>query len=494
MTQIVRSACRHTECADYISMYDTIIIGAGMSGLAAGIRLAHFGQRVCILERHSAIGGLNSFYRQGGRTFDVGLHALTNYTPKGTRTGPLARLLRQLRITWDQWALAPQLGSAIIFPNAILRFSNEFELLESEVRLRFPRQIDNFRRLVASLHDYDQFGQSGAARSARKVVGEIIDDPLLVEMILCPILFYGGSREHDIDFDQFSIMFRAIFLEGFARPMAGIQLILKMLVGRFKEMGGELRLRAAVAKIVVKDDAVEKVVLQDGTEVEARNVLSSAGWTETMRLCDDGGGGRGTAARPAFVRRVDLHSRHPAAHVGLRQDNRLLQRFRAVPLREARRSGGSAQRRGLLAEQFLLRGAAAGRDDADLRVGQLRPLGGSRCGSLSRGEGRLLPANGGRGGAFRAGLPPVGYRHRLVHAVDDPSLHRARRRRRLWLGPKKPRRHHASEEPLHLRQRSRAGGHRRHDHQRHQHRQSALVEMSGPCHNGPGGRLLWMRP
>ena len=48
-------------------MYDTIIIGAGMSGLAAGIRLAHFDQRVCILERHSAIGGLNSFYRPRGR-------------------------------------------------------------------------------------------------------------------------------------------------------------------------------------------------------------------------------------------------------------------------------------------------------------------------------------------------------------------------------------------------------------------------------------------
>ncbi len=56
-------------------MYDAIIIGAGMSGLAAGIRLAHFGKRVCILERHSAIGGLNSFYRQRGRTYDVGLHA-----------------------------------------------------------------------------------------------------------------------------------------------------------------------------------------------------------------------------------------------------------------------------------------------------------------------------------------------------------------------------------------------------------------------------------
>ena len=41
--------------------YDTIIIGAGMSGLAAGIRLAHYEKKVCILERHTIPGGLNSF-------------------------------------------------------------------------------------------------------------------------------------------------------------------------------------------------------------------------------------------------------------------------------------------------------------------------------------------------------------------------------------------------------------------------------------------------
>ncbi|HAH47971.1 MAG TPA: hypothetical protein DCM07_24575, partial [Planctomycetaceae bacterium] len=28
--------------------YDSIIIGAGLSGLAAGIRLAYYGKRVCI--------------------------------------------------------------------------------------------------------------------------------------------------------------------------------------------------------------------------------------------------------------------------------------------------------------------------------------------------------------------------------------------------------------------------------------------------------------
>ena len=38
-------------------VYDTLIIGAGMSGLAAGIRLAYYDQRVCVLERHTTIGG-----------------------------------------------------------------------------------------------------------------------------------------------------------------------------------------------------------------------------------------------------------------------------------------------------------------------------------------------------------------------------------------------------------------------------------------------------
>jgi phytoene dehydrogenase-like protein len=293
-------------------MYDTIIIGAGMSGLAAGIRLAHFGKRVCILERHHAIGGLNSFYKQRGRTFDVGLHAITNWAPKGFRTGPLPTLLRQLRLAWEEWALAPQLGSAIMFPGVTLRFSNEFSFLESEVERQFPHAIDGFRRLVADLQDYGHLGRSSARRSARAVVAERIHEPLLREMIFCPILFYGGSREHDIDFDQFSILFRSIFLEGLARPLAGIQRILKMLVDRFKEHGGELRLRAPVSRIAVQDGAVTKVVLESGEELETRNVLSSAGFSETMRLCDDHAQDEPAAhGRLTFVESIAVLNRLP---------------------------------------------------------------------------------------------------------------------------------------------------------------------------------------
>ena len=269
-------------------MYDTIIIGAGMSGLAAGIRLAYYDQRVCILERHYTIGGLNSFYRLRGRDYDVGLHALTNVTPKGTKTGPLARLLRQLRMRWDDFAIAPQIGSEIAFPGVRLKFDNNARTLRDEVAWAFPKQADNFDRLTREIVAYDDLSESHAGISAREVVSSIIREPLLVEMLFCPLMFYGSAREHDMDWGQFSIMFRSIFLEGLGRPAAGVRLILKHLVRKFRALGGELKLRSSVKRLEVENDRVTRVVLENDEELEARNVVSSAGWCETMRMCDDG--------------------------------------------------------------------------------------------------------------------------------------------------------------------------------------------------------------
>ncbi len=268
-------------------VYDTIIIGAGMSGLAAGIRLAHYDQRVCILEKHWTIGGLNSFYRLGGRNYDVGLHAVTNFTPRGTKKGPLARLLRQLRFRWEDFELSPQVGSAVVFPGARLGFTNDIEFLKSEVARVFPSQIDNFEKLLGQLADYDDLDQDNFAGSARAFLAETISDPLLIEMLLCPLMWYGNARENDMDFGQFCIMFRSIFLEGFARPFKGVRLILKHLIKRFRSLGGELRLRSGVESIQVDGDRAVGVVLEDGQQLQAKRILSSAGVIETQRLCND---------------------------------------------------------------------------------------------------------------------------------------------------------------------------------------------------------------
>jgi phytoene dehydrogenase-like protein len=265
-------------------MYDAVIIGAGMSGLAAGIRLAMFDRRVCILERHYAIGGLNSYYRLDGRNFDVGLHALTNFSPRGAKHGPLARLLRQLRIPWDDFQLAEQIGSSIVFPGARLKFNNDPASFASEIARAFPKQCDEYQAMLNRLLDYDQLGSPIAAGSAREILADTIHDPLLVEMLLCPVMFYGGAQEHDIDWGSFSVLFRAIFLEGLARPRGGIRVVLKHLVRKFKELGGELRLRAGVARIVNHRSRATAIVLDDGTELATNQILSSAGWNETLRL------------------------------------------------------------------------------------------------------------------------------------------------------------------------------------------------------------------
>ncbi len=260
-----------------------------MSGLAAGIRLAHFDQRVCILERHYTIGGLNSFYRMSGRDFDVGLHAMTNFARPGDKRGPLAKLIRQLRFRWEDFKLAEQIGSSIRFPGVSLDFSNDIKLLESEIAKQFPNSIDGFRRLSSSLLDYDDLDGDNPnfTRSSRQVLAELIPDPLLREMLLCPLMWYGNAREDDMDFGQFCIMFRACYLEGFGRPFKGVRLILKNLVRKYRGLGGELKLRSGVSRIHVDGDRAVGVVLDNGVELEAKRILSSAGVTETMRMCDD---------------------------------------------------------------------------------------------------------------------------------------------------------------------------------------------------------------
>lgn len=265
--------------------YDVIIIGAGMSGIAAGIRLAHFGKKVVICERHSLVGGLNSYYRRHGRDFDVGLHAMTNYADPKLRSAPLNRLLRQLRIDHASLRLQPQGFSLVRFPQAELRFSNRFTELEQSVERIFPGEAAGFRRLVARVRNEDAFALRDSGLQARPVLHEFIRDPLLVDMLLCPLMYYGSAAPGDMEFTQFCIMFHSIYLEGFSRPEDGIRPFLNLLLERYREGGGELRLKCGVSRIQGRAGGGKTVTLDDGTSVSARAVLSSAGYIETLQLC-----------------------------------------------------------------------------------------------------------------------------------------------------------------------------------------------------------------
>lgn len=276
-----------------MSDYPLVIIGGGLSGLAAGIRFARFGRKVLILEKHSKPGGLNSYYHRQGMLLETGLHAITNYAGPDQRQAPLNRLLRQLKLSRRQLSFHQQYTSKIIFPDrAALEFSNDFELLKSEIFRVFPHAIDPFLKLVRDIDRYDPFGNPARA-STRHHLASILPEPLLIEMLLCPLMFYGGCEEGDMDFAQFVIMFRAIFQEGFFRPAGTIKDFLDLLLAHYRSFDGEIRFNAGVDELLT-DNAGSRprvlgVRLANGEEISCDCLLSTIGYPdETMSLLPTG--------------------------------------------------------------------------------------------------------------------------------------------------------------------------------------------------------------
>lgn len=265
--------------------YQLIIIGGGLSGLAAGIRAARFDQKVLILEQHWQPGGLNSYYFRQGFLLETGLHAMTNFAPPAVKHAPLNRLFRQLKLSRKHFVTHEQLGSEIIFPGHSLSFSNDFSLLTDEIAREFPGDVDNFLRLVEQVRSYDPFALRPWT-SARDFLSGILSNRQLEDMLLLPLMVYGNSEEHDMDLGQFVLMFQAIFLEGFFRPGETIRELLDMLITHFRGFGGEIRYRAQVNRVLKDGDRVSAVVLEDGTVISCDAVLSTVGLPGTAKIID----------------------------------------------------------------------------------------------------------------------------------------------------------------------------------------------------------------
>ena len=296
-----------------------VIIGGGMSGLAAAIRLARFGRPTIILERHTRAGGLNSFYYRHGHLLETGLHAMTNYAGPEDRAAPLNRLFRQLKLSRKAFQTHQQIGSEINFPSQTLRFTNDFAFLRDEVNAKFPQAAAGFAKLVDFVKGFDPF----AARpwsSARQTLTALIPDPLLIEMLLCPLMIYGNSEEDDMDLAQFVIMFQAVFVEGFFRPHGTIRDFLDHLLSHYRALGGEIRFKTEVEAVLLEGGEVKGVRLAGGEEILAAQVISTIGASGTLALvpgCLEG-------ERSAFVGRLSfvesIYLLSPAARPKVRQD------------------------------------------------------------------------------------------------------------------------------------------------------------------------------
>lgn len=295
--------------------YQLIIIGGGLSGLAAGIRAARFGCKTLILEQHGLPGGLNSYYLRQGRLFETGLHAMTNCAAPRNKHAPLNRLFRQLHLSRAQFDFHEQIGSEIRFPGCCLRFTNDPAVLEEEIARTFPRQVDAFVRLKQQIAAHDPFAV-GPWRSARDFLHRQLREQALEDMLLLPLMIYGNAEEEDMDLSQFVIMFRAVFEEGFFRPGATMREFLDRLVDQYTNYGGELRYRCPVARICTQSGRVTGVCLENGQELRAETVLSTAGLPETIRLSGWPADPDDFSGRMSFMETISVLPQEKASQLG----------------------------------------------------------------------------------------------------------------------------------------------------------------------------------
>ncbi len=270
--------------------------------MSAAIRAARFIPEVLLIEKHSRLGGLNSYFYRNNTLYETGLHAITNYADPGNKQAPINRLFRQLKLRRKDFSFCQQIKSEVVFRNLeSLTFSNDFDVFDTEIRKKFPRAAVRFQEMIDFINHFDPFLPS-PFRSTKFFLAEKLQAPLLAEMILCPLMYYGSSRENDMDLSQFVIMFRAIFQEGMFRPRGTIKEFLDLLFTHYLEMGGSLRKNCGVKKILIRQNRAIGVELEHGETLECDHILSTIGHDETLRLISGAGASQSTdLARLGFV-------------------------------------------------------------------------------------------------------------------------------------------------------------------------------------------------
>jgi phytoene dehydrogenase-like protein len=272
-----------------------IVIGGGVSGLAAGGLLARHGVKVTLLEANEKLGGCCATTAIGGYTFNDGAVYLT-----------LPCLLDRVfdRLALDRHSILPvrkiTANQQITLPDGtMVRIGDGVDIAvtkpggselrqdpvsEEELRSLLKKWLPALRFIADDLltHPFSiarlllhgwrhlpKLRGSVAAELNRSISNEA------VRAALSSILLYNGlppARTPAISM----VGIATVFSDGLFLPEGGMGKIPEALSRALIDAGGEIRLSSPVRRIVVRNGGVVGVELSDHSVVEADAVISSA--------------------------------------------------------------------------------------------------------------------------------------------------------------------------------------------------------------------------
>jgi phytoene desaturase len=271
---------------------EVVVIGAGLGGLAAAIRMRAKGYDVTVVEATDQPGGRASVFRRDGFTFDAGPTVITApYLIEEL----FALAGRDYRDYFDLVPVDP--FYRLEFPDGSrFDYVGEEERILDQIAQLSPPDVEGYRRLAAHAErifdvGYTQladqpFGRLnemlrvvpemvrlGSYRTVYGLVSRYIRDERLRQAFTFQPLLVGGNP-----FRVTSIYLLIHWLErkwGVHFAIGGTTAIVAGMVRLLGEMGVEVRLNSPVEEIEVAGRRVRGVRLESGERIECGTVIAN---------------------------------------------------------------------------------------------------------------------------------------------------------------------------------------------------------------------------
>ena len=251
--------------------YDVIVIGAGLAGMTAANTLARSGNSMLLLEQHSKLGGLATWFRRpGGQIFDVSLHGF----PVG--------MIKSCRRYWNA-----EIADSIVQLKRI-RFDNPmFSLVTTFDRADFTRVLtDRFQVPMESVNSFfDAARNMNFFDDQTTTTGQFLEKYFpgradVVRLLMEPITYANGSTLEDPAL-TYGIVFSNFMSKGVYTFQGGTDRLIGLMRDDLLKQGVDIRTSCKAENIHASGRKVQ-AVSAGGRMIKCRSVVSNANLTGTI--------------------------------------------------------------------------------------------------------------------------------------------------------------------------------------------------------------------
>jgi phytoene dehydrogenase-like protein len=267
-----------------------VIIGGGIAGLCTAVYALKCGYQVEVLEMHEMAGGLAMSWRRGAYTFETCLHWLVGSKPGG-----------EFHTQWQEVFDIDKL--TFINPEEFVRIQTEtgdslsiftnVDRLEAELIKRAPQDavaIRDFTRSVRTLGKFKMLDPSGGlGDNWLNILRDLPIFPLLGKLSKISGAQYANRFSDPLlksffsngDIGKMAAIAMVLSLAWMNEANAGYciggsQAIIRLIEDKIASLGGTIRFKARVERILVEHDTAVGVQLAGGETIMADWVISAA--------------------------------------------------------------------------------------------------------------------------------------------------------------------------------------------------------------------------